>query len=37
MPYSKTMGLIQYVSNEVEKVINSEKLLTNKINKINKK
>lgn len=37
MPYSKTMGLIQYVSNEVEKVINSEKLLTNKTNKINKK
>ena len=33
MPYSKTMGLIQYVSNEVEKVINSEKLLINKKNK----
>lgn len=30
MPYSKTMGLIQYVSSEVEKVVNSEKLLINK-------
>ncbi len=31
MPYSKTMGLIQYISSEVEKVVNSEKLLSNKI------
>ena len=33
MPYSKTMGLIQYVSSEVEKVVNSEKLLSNNKNK----
>lgn len=33
MPYSKTMGLIQYVSSEVEKAINGEKLLVNKKNK----
>lgn len=25
MPYSKTMGIIEYISNEVEKVINNEK------------
>lgn len=30
MPYSKTMGLIQYISNEVEKIINSENLIENK-------
>ena len=27
MPYSKTMGIIEYISNEVEKVINNEKKL----------
>ncbi len=36
MPYSKTMGLIQYVSSEVEKAINGEKLLVNKKNKNDK-
>ena len=30
MPYSKTMGLIDYISKEVEKVINKEKLIGNK-------
>ncbi|MFK4785409.1 heat-inducible transcriptional repressor HrcA [Fusobacterium sp. MFO224] len=29
MPYSKTMGIIEYISNEVEKVINNEKKLLN--------
>lgn len=33
MPYSKTMGLVEYVSSEVEKVMNNEKLLTNNKNK----
>ncbi len=30
MPYSKTMGLIDYISKELEKTINKEKLIGNK-------
>lgn len=28
MPYSKTMGLIQYISREVEKIVNNDRLLS---------